>query len=220
MLMQARFRLGGKKPTTSLSQQATAVSATANLTGPSTILAGDLLVFLDNAFTTGGQPTTAVPSGFTQIRADTVGGSSDSKQVMSYKIADGTEASASIQGMTATAYAKSLVVYRGDNPISAVLVASSAGQATDANPTAQVVTSSAGVAPLVVVGGYGGTTLGISPRTFTPAKDSEIQSANGAQVMDTWQAWKIYNSSLADVTIDMDDEGNDNILQSFYLQVS
>ncbi len=203
-------------PATSLSQVASATSALETITVPAGVIAGDLLVLLDRAeddATT--VPTTVVPTGFTSII--NTAHAQYTRSIMSYKIAVGTEASSSITGMNGTAYeSKAMYVFRGNNPITSVTAASAAGQFTESNPTAQVVTASAGAVPLVVLAGYSVFAANaVDPRTFSTTKDGEI--SNGT---DLYLAYKIYNSSPADTTVDMDDEGFENCLQSCYLQVS
>ena len=109
---------------------------------------------------------------------------------------------------------KVLLVFRGNKAASSLNVASVNSEATAGNPTSQTVTSSGGTPPLVVLGGYGADTT-LTPRTFSPAKDGEVNSSIYAYL-----AWKIYNSSPANVSIDMDDNGGANILQSCYIEMS
>jgi hypothetical protein len=52
----------------------------------------------------------------------------------------------------------------------------------------------------------------VDPRNFFPAKDGEI-TFNGQQYL----AYKIYNRFPENVTVDTDDNGDRNSLQSFYL---
>ena len=50
---------------------------------------------------------------------------------------------------------------------------------------------------------------------MSPAKDGEV--ANGTT---PYLAYKVYNSSPANVSVDMDDEGDGNTLQSCYIEVA
>lgn len=81
------------------------------------------------------------------------------------------------------------------------------------NPAPQVITASSGTPPLVVIGCFG-VRGGISGWSFSPTQDGSIT------FNDIAMAHKIYNSSPADVTIDMADLGNVNTLISCYLQVA
>jgi hypothetical protein len=198
-----------------ISQVASATSAATTVTGPASIIAGDLLVLLDMAFNAT-LPASTVPSGFTIIwdQNDTV----SQRTIMSYKIATGAEASASLTGMAGSALVnKQLYVFRGDSAIAAVSVLDVDSQFTSGNPTAQTITSGSGVAPLVVLAGYSADTA-INPRTFTvggvAAKDGEL--AHGVLA---YLAYKIYNAAPANVVIDMDDEGGSNNLGGCYIQV-
>lgn len=199
---------------TTLSQPSgeTATSTAQTITGPSGIQAGDLLVLLDRATNVIGTPATVVPSGFTSIVNTT---SANVRQIASYKIADGTEASASLTGMNGDVInAKALYVFRGNVAISAVNVSTPNSEATDGNPASQSVTASGGTPPLIVLGCYGSSGA-VDPRTFSTTKDGEINPSTALYL-----AYKIYNVSPADTSIDMDDEGVNNILQSFYIECS
>lgn len=202
-----------------LSQVASATSTGATITGPASIQAGDLLVLWDRAFDSGGPlPSTVVPTGFTSI--SNVNDGVEIRAILSYKIADGSEASASLTGMSgATDVDKALYVFRGDPVIETATPLDVEGQIVDTNPTSHTVGASAGAVPLVIIAGYatadfteGGP---IDPRTFSPAKDGEITPAT-----DLYLAYKIYNSSPADVTVDMDDEGINNTLVTCYIEAS
>ncbi len=223
------FGAGGSPPLTMLSQVASATSNAASVTGPAGILPGDLLVLYDVAFqAAGGLPSAAVPSGFSIIN-NSVGIAGDTRLISSLKIADGSEASASLTGMNAAGAGannnKMLYVFRGDVPIQSASVQSVAQQGTAGNPTAQVVSAGSGVAPLIVFGCYStfdaSGSIVVNPRTFSTTKDGEINTnAAGAVNFDNWLAYKIYNSSQANSSIDMDDEGDENYLSSFYIQCS
>ena len=193
-------------------------STSTPITVPNGVREGDLLVFLEHDEISGATPVNGVPSGFTQIdtRSGNYGGGAVNVIVtLSYKIAAGTESATTLQGIDHL-YDQALYIFRGNgtSQISSVTVGSAQGQVTTGNPTAQNVAASAGVAPLVVIGSYN-TSGTLDPRTMSPAKDGEITPST-----QTYLAYKIYNSSPADVSVDMDDEGSLNILQSCYLQIS
>ncbi len=207
---------------TEVTMVASATNGDSTLTAPANIIAGDLLIVLDWALnTTATLPTTAIPSGFTSASNSSIAanaGANGTRLIASYKLADGSEASSNFTCMSATATVRNVMaVFRGNIPALSLTLASVAAQATDGNPTAQVVSSSGGVAPLVVFGCYAGPAGAgsLDPRTMSPAKDSELNFDN---VM--YLAWKIYNSAPADVTVDMDDEGGGNNLMSFYIQMA
>jgi hypothetical protein len=200
-----------------LTQVLSATSTANTITWPATLAAGDLAVMVDSGDSTsnGVPPTTVVPSGFTSI-VNTANATSH-RQICSYKILTGSE-SGSLTGMDGVDNdRKAMVIFRGSSPIASVTVGSALGQQTTGNPTAQVPAASGGTPPLIVFGAYSAANGGtpVDPRSFTPAKDGEVSPNTSCYL-----AWKIYNSAPADVTIDMDDEGAMNILQSFYLQVT
>jgi len=129
---------------------------------------------------------------------------------ISYKISDGTETSLSSPGI--------LIVFSGNESISTVVDNDGDSEETEGNPAPQTVTSGSGVPPLLVLGAYFTDGGAVNPRSFSPAKDGEVNaSLSGA---DAWLAYKIYNASPDDVTVDMDDEGSGNRLFSIYLELS
>jgi hypothetical protein len=206
-------------------QNSTTAQNSATVTGHSSIIAGDLLVYLDRHYAAG-FPASVTPSGFTNVLDFTV--NTDTKMMLSYKIATGAEASAAITGMNSPNGNKILAVFRPNNPITLASSQDPGSEGTAADPTPQTITSASGVVPVVVLGAYGSYSAGaggavVNPRTFTvggsAAKDGEINSTVAADE-DLWLAYKIYNSSPADVVVDMDDEGVYNQLGSCYIQVS
>lgn len=180
------------------------------IVAPNDIEKGDILVLLDRAGSGGGStPDLVIPAGFTLIATRT---NNTRRNTLSYKLADGSEAGATLTGQ----------IHGSGGNERKVLVVFSAGatslqlstfneEATDGNPSPQSVLASEGTPPLVVIAAYM-SSGSISPRTFSPAKDGE-ETRDGSE----WLAWKIYNSSPADVTVDMDDEGNLNTLYSGYI---
>lgn len=188
-------------------------SSSSTIVIPGNIQAGDIIVLTDKAAGTTGIPTTVVPTGFTSI-INSSGGTA--RLISSYKIADGTESGTTITGMNgASSNRKALVVLRPDAPATSVTAFSTAGQVTDGNPTLQTVTAGSGTPALVVFGVYGTDSTAIAPRTFSPAPDAEITPATNHYL-----AYKIYNADPVNTSVDMDDEGLDNCLQSFYIQAT
>lgn len=190
-----------------------ATSTAATIAVPSSVMAGDLLVLMDRAENSlgGGLPATVVPTGFTSaINTPQF----DERQIISAKLADGSDAGSTLTGMDGTsADAKLLLVFRRFPAATSISIQDPAGQATDGNPTAQTINASGGNAPLVALAGYSSYGA-VSPRTMTPAKQSEISISTRY-----FLAWKIYDSSPADVSADMDDEGLGNFLQSLYIEM-
>lgn len=213
------FIASARAPVTTLTQAASATSTAGTITVPADVRYGDLLVLHDRATNSAGHgiPSTVLPLGFTAIANSSITSGPETRQIISYKIAAGSEAGTSITGMDGTGFDRKLLyVFRSDSTIESVVASTPNSEATDGNPAAQVVAASGGTPPLVVIGSYGTGGFTLDPRSFTPAKDGEITPGTG----DNYLAYKIYNSSPANVTIDMDDEGARNILQSCYLSVS
>jgi hypothetical protein len=201
----------------SIVQQASSTSTTSTITAPAGIIAGDLLVLMDSATSALSTPTSVIPAGFTQItQSNGTGGGAGQRQILSYKLADGSEAGASITGMTGNFLRKVLATFRGNVPATAVTPAGAAAQTTSGNPSAQIVPSGIGIGPLVVVAAYGAIQA-IDPRSFTPSADGELFPAG---TDDGYFKFKIYNSSPANVTVDMDDEGDVQSLTSCYIEMS
>ena len=195
----------------------TSVNATTStlstITAPATINAGDVLVLFDTALGSG-LPTNVVPSGFTQIVTYT---STEVRNTVSYKIAAGTEDGSTITGMNGdVANDKVMLRIVPSAAVATVTVGSLTSQITDADPTAQNCTASAGVVPLVVCGWYtADSNISGATRTFSPAQDAEVNSSVYSYVK-----YKIYNSSPADTSVDLNDTGFNNAISSFYLQVA
>jgi hypothetical protein len=207
---------GGVAPRiTSITQQAFATSTGGNIVVPASVIAGDLLVLGQYALNLA-LPPAVNPPGFTTISSLDDGASE--RVMLSYKVAVGGEASSTLTGMNGLANYKTLYVFRGNLPFLAANVSGVVSVRTlNSNPPGQVIPASAGPAPLVVIGLYTAVVnAGVDPRIMSPAKDGEISAA--AQ---HWQAYKIYTSDPANVTIDMDHEGNaGHCLQGCYISVS
>lgn len=155
------------------------------------------------------------PTGFTRWTGG-ISNTTIARSVLAYKLCTGSEAG-NITGMDpspdGSAYT-TLVIFRGDIPVTTITASTANFTSIDTNPAAQNIAASGQPTPLVVICGYG-SSGGVDPRTFSPAKDGEV-SPHGR----TWQAWKIYNSSPANVSVDMDDEGYANTLASGYLRAA
>lgn len=211
--------LASKTALSSITQVLSATSTGSTINFPGGIQAGDLIVFLDVCFASAFQPTptSVTPTGFTSAQDVNGGGSASpftpGRMTLWYKLAIGSESGA-LTGMNNTTMYKTMYVFRGNAPATALTMAGNGGNLTDGNPTAVVVGANAGVAPLVVLGGYcsSGT---VDPRTFSTTKDGEI-NAN----VRSYLAYKIYNSGPASTSIDMDDEGATNGVLGCYIQMA
>lgn len=209
-----QFEGGFVRPPNSLAYVDEATSTTSSVTGPAGIVAGDLLILYDRAINSSGTPTSATPSGFVadadldEVSADSLG-----RAIISTKIADGSEASASLSGMSGTNnQLKILYVFRPKLPITTITVVDPFADFQNGDPADQTVSAAGQAHPLVVLGAYAGQTA--AARTFSPAQDgSTTVSFSEAR-------WKIYNRAPADVTVGMSDEGVRNTLMSAAFVVS
>lgn len=193
-----------------LAFRSSSTSSASTITVPNDVVAGDLLVLYDRAVNTSGTPTSVVPTGFSVIlnnAHETV-----RRTTVSYKIADGTEAGASLTGMDGTSSDNKILLVFSTNGATAAAAYDIAFQATDGNPTAQVVNASGQTTPLVVLAFIRQVT--VTNQSFSPTEDGTIVSGQNTAY------YKIYNSSPADVTVDCGDGGNSNALMSFYIQLS
>lgn len=208
---------GGAAALTSITQVLSATSTSSTINFPGGIQSGDLIVLIDRGFQASTTPPADVtPTGFTRVGSSLTlaSGLASVRQNAWYKKADGTESGA-LTGLNADfANDKVMIVFRGNTPASTLTLGGSGAEITDGNPAAQNCPASGGLAPLVVLGAYGSSGA-VNPRTFSTTKDGEVNSSTSLYL-----AWKIYNSSPANSSIDMDDEGNLNTLQSFYIQMA
>lgn len=192
----------------------------ATVTGPAGITAGDLLVLFDVAHNgSSTNPTKVIPTGFTEI-GTAIDTENANRLIMaaSYKIADGTEASASITGMDDTNERKILLVFRVLTGIAiSSVTAEDVEDRSDSlgDPAPLMVNSGSGDPPLIVFGAWCAIiSATLTPRTFTPAADGEVGVST-----DFYVKYKIYNAEPQDTIVDMDDLGVnfDETMLSFYL---
>jgi hypothetical protein len=202
-------------PVTSLAFHDDAYSITSSATMPAGSIAGDLIIFADSATNSASSaPTLVTPTDFTPWINLTQG---LARYAVSYKIADGTETT--ITGMDGNENDdKILAVFRPDAPITTITASTPGGQVTTGNPSAQNINADGdGTLPLIAFGFYySGAYNVINPRTMSPAATGELFNAgNGTD----WHyvKYQLQNAALADVSVDMDDEGTNNILASGFL---
>ena len=204
-----------------IAHRSSATSSSSTVTGPSDIASGDILVLRDYASSSGGAPSTAIPSGFTSLvnHAALNSGGFYERSILSYKLADGTEASASLTGMNGNDENKKvLVVFSAGATTLATGGTGSSG--SNGDPSSLAINASGGTAPLVVIGGYSSTRV-LTVDTMTPTEDGRAAVGTGG---DAAVAWKIYNSSPANVTIDMGDEdsggANFNVMTGAWIEAT
>ena len=200
---------------TSLTFIASATSTGANITIPAGAAAGDLAILVDCGLQGNPGPSLVIPSGFTQV-ANTAP-SNTRRMTTSRKVLVGGDPSSSITGMNGLgSNDKVLLVFRPDAAINSVTQSTwHTPSQTNANPPSQSVVASAGDPPLIVIGAASNSTSASAFSTASPAFDGTVTSSNRLIV-----GYKIYNSSPANHTIDMNDLGAANVLQSGYIAVS
>jgi hypothetical protein len=203
-------RKSGAAVLTSLTFVASAVSNANTITIPAGAQAGDLAVLFDKPVGTvsGSDP----PTNWTSI----LGAGGTNGLAVSRKLLVGGDPGASVTGITGSGNSnKVMFVFRPDAPITTVTASTWGQQITANNPTPQTVSASGQPTPLVVFGGAGVTSGTAAFSTASPAFDSTVANAAGLVIA----GYKIYNSSPADHSIDMNDLGN-NALVSGYLRVA
>jgi hypothetical protein len=202
----APYVAAGGAAVTSLAFHDDAYSTVADITVPAGVQAGDLMVLSDFAIDSGG-PTLVTPTDFTNwININLNQG----RLAVSYKIATGSETT--LTGMDGDlGDDKILAVFRPDAAISTITASTPTGLATTGNPILQSITATAGTLPLIAFGFYTSFSA-IDPRTFSPAATAELNSSTIH-----YFKYQLQNASLADASIDMDDEGSFNALAGGYL---
>lgn len=195
---------------------ASATSTGTTITIPATAQPGDLAV-LFNAIGAS-SVTAAVPTGFTSI-IDTslLGGlGGDNRSIASYKRLVTGEPNSVITGMTggdAGFRTMIMLVFRPIGRIAVVTIPAWTGQATDGNPTLQTVVALGLPVPLIVFGLAWAFTAGtVAFSTASPAFDATVTLDGGSAYLIV--GYKIYNSAPADHSIDKNDDGSGNTLQS------
>ncbi len=213
-MFPAVFAAAGGAAVTSLAFYDVAYSITASATMPAGSASGDMILFSDFATNASGAPTLVTPTDFTPWSNLTIG---NARHAVSYKISDGTETT--ITGMNGNeSDDKILVVFRPNVPITTITASIPTGQVTTGNPAAQNINADGeGTLPLIAFGFYAsGVYNDINTRTMTPAATGElVNSGDGI----TWHyvKYQLQNAALADVSIDMNDEGGGNILAGGFL---
>lgn len=189
-------------------------SSGSSVSFPASILAGDIIIYADNASSYPSAPSAVTPSGFTNIVNESA---APYRAMVSYKLATGSE-SGSSTGMNGSIHdSKIMAVFRGATAFNSLNIQDvSHSGITASNPSSQLITASGGATPLAVIGIYAdvNSSGNVNPRTFTGATaDGEL---NQSTIM--YMKYKIYNGSPANITIDMDDEGFSNFLCGFYVE--
>lgn len=180
------------------------------------VTAGDLLVYIDFAFdTVSPVPSAVTPSGFTNVVNDLIGaGVSFARGMVSVKNAAGGEGS--ITGLNDAGNNKVGLVFRPSTAFTTITANDIATEIAVVNPASQSCDPSAETTAVILIGVacIDGGTAAFS--TASPAFDATIATADA----DLLAGYKIYNTSPAAHTIDMNDLGGNNWLASLYLTVT
>lgn len=192
---------------TTITMQASTTSAASTITVP-TCQAGDVLVLFDRPLGSA-PPAPVVPSGWSTGNNLSFG---NYKMYVSYKLATGADSGASVTGMNGSiSNAKMMYVFRPDVAALVLTLGSSVSDLTTTATDAVATTlAGSGTAPLIVIGSYSRNGP-VSPRGMSPAKDGEITATNA------YLAYKIYNSSPANVTVTTPGNASPNSAQAMYL---
>lgn len=184
------------------------------ITIPSGAKAGDFAMLFDRAANTfGSAPSSVTPSGWSTISGMANvqdGGVIHVRYRVCRKILTASDPGTAITGMNGDTEDKHMLVF-GAN-VSSATVADTDVEGVTADPSAQTVTAASGTPPLIVFGVaaiYSGTSPTFS--TASPSFDDTVSTT--AMVT----GYKIYNSSPADHTVDMNDLGNGNYLATCYV---
>lgn len=215
-MLAGKILLGGRLRTLSFVDSATVINS-ATITIPASAQAGDIAVLVDWAINASApSPSSVVPTGWTSI-VETNG--SFPRIISSAKVLASGEPGSAVTGMNGSlGEAKTMLVFRGNRAIVAFTAYSTAGEITAGDPAAQVVTSSGGPTPVLVIGSGTSTNPMTSQVSFSPSADGIVDNSSGGSRYQS-TGYKIYTASPADVTVDMADYGSINGLQSFYLSV-
>ena len=186
-----------------------AIANVSTITIPATAAGGDVAILFDNVADTG-TPTDVVPTGWTGIVTATLGAI---RLRVSYKIlvsGDGGDSIAAMDGDLAND--KVMFVFRGNVAITGVTPSIWLSEVTGGNPSLQTVSASGHAVPLLVLAMAAVTTGTGAFSTASPAFNATVLDL-GSNII---AGYKIYNSSPANHSIDMNDIGS-NSLASGYL---
>lgn len=187
-------------------------STSSGISLPTGAAAGDFAIYCDYAQGFGSRPSLVTPSGWTNLINNTDIG--DNRSAVFRKVLTSGDVSAgSITGMDGSIFdTKVMLLFRPSKAIATTTDSTWTAAGGDGNLTSQSIAASGQPAPLIAVGfactAFGGGS--INPFTWTDAYDAQV--GTGQMVA----AYKIYNTSPASHTIDIDDEGGGNFLTGGY----
>lgn len=200
----------GPTTLTFVSSSGLRADATNAFTMLSDVQAGDLCFVFGRCVHTGAFSS---PTGFTDLK--TFYSAENGPMWLGYRRILAGDASATFNNQAGGSfYVTNLAAFRPNSPIGSLVIPPFAQSDPTSGDPADVVFTPGGV-PTVAIGCYHSDSP-IDPRGFSPTKDGEIHATGADNV---YLAWKIFNSSPAQVTISMDDEGALNSLIGGYVQV-
>ena len=184
-----------------------AVSSGASITIPAAALENDI-AFLADGSQLGDDDL--IPSGFTALANDTSEGTTRLRT--SYRVLGSSPGGTSVTGMDGSfSDQKVMLIFRPSLVASSIAVPTWGSQATTGNPSPQTVSAAGQTEPLVVIGvAFTSGTPAFS--TASPAFTATI--TQGLMIV----GYKVYNTPPVDHTIDMNDLGSRNVLQSGYIR--
>lgn len=218
-------------PATTLTFHAQEISSfSSTIAVPSTVQKYDVLVLIDRASSRGGSsippaPAVITPPGFAAVTDNIAGYYNNNRQVISVKIADGTEAGSNITGMTVSSKhdsMKILWVFRPNGAVDTLTPGSVRGQGTNSTPSPQEISITGKIPVLALCAESSGNHSPVDV-SMTPASDGHSgRLQGGADLLIAMMAhYKIYNVNPVNTTCSVTlDAGNSSIFQSFYLEVN
>lgn len=191
-------------------------SSSSTITIPTEASEGDFAVLFDYAENTSllpSAPTTVVPPGFTSVQNDTATFLLflvAVRSIISYKVLNSSDSGTTITGMDNLNLRKILLIFRPNNKITTVSEVSNGDSGTGA-PASQTISMSNQNTPIIGVSHWTSTDT-IDPRT------SDITMTEVNNGTDQYVKYIIYNlgNTPQNITVNMQDEGSLNTLQSAY----
>lgn len=194
-----------------------ATSTSKNITIPSAALAGDVAVLCQSSQASS-SVSGVLPTGWTEPSGNanvTVTSGQTMRTMVSYRVLTAGDGGTSIAGMDEISDTKIMLVFRPSTSIVTTVSSTWNGEATSGNPVSQTVTASGQTTPLIVIAVA--VSEGSVPAftTETPSMTNVTKSNSHTNMR---VGYTIYNSSPADQSIDIGDNGAQNTLQSGFLR--
>jgi hypothetical protein len=192
---------------------------------PTGAQAGDIVFVIDRLAATGSLTNFRTPltsNGLSFTESETTSGGSGSSFMgcrISSRVLSSSNFSGTITNLinnTATANHRAMAVaFRPSSAITSTTYTTTGGQHTTGNPSVQTVTVSSEPTAALAMAIYT-STFAVSPRTSSITMNELVDSG----VTTFYAKYKLYadGESRTNFTVDMDDEGAANLLQSFYVK--